>query len=77
MSAGRGAADAMALERARRGTPVPGVGEEAYLADHAAVARWGSVVAQVTAPPQLGAGREALITALQAVVVRLAKQRLG
>ncbi|HEY6798090.1 MAG TPA: hypothetical protein VI248_25720 [Kineosporiaceae bacterium] len=78
VSVGRGAADGMALERARRGTPVPGVGEEAYLTDQGAgVARWGSAVVQVTVPPPLGVDREALVTALQAAVVQVAKLRLG
>jgi Predicted membrane protein (DUF2207) len=77
VSVGRGAADGMALDRARRGRPLPGVGEEAYLMDQAAVARWGSAVVQVTASPHLGARPEALATALQAAVVRVAKLRLG
>ena len=77
VSAGRGTADAMALQQARRGTPVPGLGEEAYLVDQGAVARWGSVVVQVTAPPSLGVSRDALLTALQTAVVRVAKQRIG
>ena len=77
VSAGRGTADAMALRQARRGTPVPGVGEEAYLVEQGAIARWGTVVVQVTAPPHLGVGSDALVQALQAAVVRVAKQRVG
>jgi hypothetical protein len=77
VSAGRGTADTMALDRARHGTPVPGVGEEAYLVEQGAVARWGSVVVQVRTPPHLGVGPDALVSALQAAVVRVAKQRVG
>ena len=75
VSAGRGTADGMALERARRGTAVPGLGEEAYLVEQGAVARWGNVVVQVSVPPRLAIGRESLLTALQAAVLRVAKQR--